>query len=678
MIKVRFYNKKLIFLVVLLSFASAVARAQHDDGDDDPCEQKMEKSVEREFKKARELQKAGKKTEAHDIYADILATYPDLLEVNYYCALIYYLPIEQNKFVITKPGDADKALEAFNRMYSICPYYKMQANLFAARLAYFMERFDEAVKFAKVLLDNPDLVKNMDNLDEAQVITEKSTFFGTVLKNPVPFEPHPVPGISTPDDEYLGILSPDEEEFYFTRRKTVNTGGYFGGDKEDREFFSMSKKGASGQFAEGMALPEPFNKGTTNEGSPTLNLTNDLLIFSKMTIASVNGYNYPNYDLYISQRIDDEWSMPANLGKNINRPDSWESQPSLSSDGKILFFASDRPGGYGGSDIWFAERNNDGTWHAPTNLGPAINTKGNERSPFLHTDSKTLYFSSSGHPGLGGLDIFYSKYDDAKGWGKAVNIGYPINSEKDEVDFFVSINGQMAYFSSNNLESKDWNIYQFNLYEAARPRDMILVKGEVQSDDGDLTDAIVEIRDTARKVLATTKVNENTGKYAIATEIDKTRLQDLIVNVRQAGHSFDTKLIEATQLQDGVITKNAEVKTVEVGKVYDLHDIHFATNSYTLTRQSIYIIEMFMEFLDANPTVRIEIQGHTDDIGDDNANLILSDNRAKAVYNYVITHGISANRLRYKGYGESAPVADNATPEGRAKNRRTVFLIYAK
>ena len=670
--------QKVLLLTVLLWLTATVAWAQQEEDTDDPCVQKMEKSVERDFKKARDLQKTGKKWEAADIYTDIIATHPNLLEVNYYYAIIYYLPIEQNRFSITKPSDAEKALEAFNRIYDVCPYYKTQANLYAARLAYFMERFDEATKFAKVLLENPDLVKNMNDLDEAQMIVDKSAFFGTILKNPVPFEPRPVLGISTPDDEYLATLSPDGEEFYFTRRKTVNTGGYFGGEKEEREFFSMSKKGANGQFAAGSALPDPFNKGTTNEGSPTMNLTNDLLIFSKMTMASVNGSNYPNYDLYMSQFIDGEWTTPVNLGKNINRPDSWESQPSLSSDGKVLFFASDRPGGYGGSDIWFSERNSDGSWRMPVNLGPAINTKGNERSPFLHTDSKTLYFSSSGHSGLGGLDIFYSKYDEAKGWGKAVNIGYPINSEKDEVDFFVSMNGKMAYFSSNNLESKDWNIYQFELYEKARPRDMILVKGEVKSDDGDLTDAIVEIRDTARKVLATTKVNETTGKYALAAEIDKKNPQDLIVNVRQSGHSFDTKLIETAQQEEGVITKNAEVKTVEVGKTYDLHDIHFPTNSYALTRQSIYIIEMLMEFLNENPRIKVEIQGHTDNVGDDNANLILSDNRAKAVYDYMVAHGISAARLRYKGYGENAPVASNTTPEGRAKNRRTIFLIYEK
>ncbi|MDR2868236.1 MAG: OmpA family protein, partial [Bacteroidales bacterium] len=506
---------------------------------------------------------------------------------------------------------------------------------------------------------------------------------GTILKNPVPFNPIQLPGISTDADEYLATISPDGSEFYFTRRQEVSSGTYFGGEKEDREFFSMSKKNASDQFGKGEPLPYPFNQGNSNEGSPTINITNDLLIFAKRTAtnrANVDGSDgsYPNYDLYMSQLIDGEWTNPRSLSSNINRPNSWESQPSLSSDGKILFFASDRNGGYGGSDIWFSERNNDGTWRNPVNAGPAINTPGNERSPFIHTDSKTLYFSSSGHQGLGGLDIFYSKYDDKKGWQKAVNIGYPINSEKDEVDFFVSLNGENAYFSSNNVDSKDWNIYTFTLYEEARPRNMIIIKGNVQSDDGDLVGAVVEIRDTALKILATAPVNEISGNYAVATEVNKDKPQDLIVNVKKESHSFDTKLVTIENQKESVIKKDAEVKKVELNQTYDLHDIYFPTNSYQLNAQSIFIINMFLQFLEENPTIKVEIQGHTDDVGDDKANLILSENRAKAVYEYIISKQINSNRLRYKGYGESAPIAPNTTAEGRAKNRRTVFLIYGK
>ena len=327
---------------------------------------------------------------------------------------------------------------------------------------------------------------------------------------------------------------------------------------------------------------------------------------------------------------------------------------------------------------WYSQRNSDGTWRKPVNLGPTINTPENERSPFLHTDSKTLYFSSSGHDGMGGQDIFYSKLDEKNRWTAPTNIGYPINSENDEVDFFVSLDGKTGYFSSNNIDNQDWNIYEFELYEAARPHVMMIVKGKVTADDGDLEGATVEIRDTSTKVIATGIVSANTGNYAVATEVKKDDPQPIIVTVKKEGHSYDSQVITPEQMQENIVTKDAEVKAIEPGKVCDLRDIYYETNSYTLTHASRVVLALFIEFLKDNPTVKVEIQGHTDNIGNDDANQKLSEQRAKAVYDYVIGKGIPTNRLRYKGYGESQPIADNNTAAGRAKNRRTVFLIYEK
>lgn len=644
--------------------------------EDDPCVQQPDKNFSKEFKKARNLHNSGKKSEAYQIYESLLEEYPDNLELNYYYGLGYYLPIQQNGFVMKNHNQALKALEAFNRIYNVCPYYKIQHNLYAAQLAYFMEKFADAVRFAKVITENPDMVPQLDQVEEAEIIIRKSEFYAEVLENPVPFDPKPVEGISTAYDEYLAALSPDGARFYFTRRQPYqNSNRFFTEEKEDREFFSMSEKKVNGKFDVGAPLPPPFNS-SSNEGSPTINLTNDLLIFSKMTMTTINGHQYPNYDLYYTEYIDGEWTEPKSLGSNVNRKDSWESQPSLSSDGKILFFASDRPGGYGGSDIWFTERHSDGSWQKPVNLGPVINTGGNERSPFLHTDSKTLYFSSSGHPGLGGLDIFYSKLDEKKGWQRPVNIGHPINTENDDLDFFVSLDGKTAYFSSNNIETEDWNIYQFDLYEKARPRNMVIVKGQIENEENDYKDAVVEIRDTASNILARAEVNQYSGKYAIATEMDEKKPADIIVNVRKEGHAFDTKLIKTEEIVDNVVTSDAEVKKIEVGKTYHLHDIYFGTNLYSLTSQSRYLIDLFIEFLKENPGVKVEIQGHTDNTGNQAYNQLLSERRAKSVYDYVLSRNINADRLRYKGYGQNEPVANNDTPEGRSKNRRTVFLIY--
>ncbi|MDR2978969.1 MAG: OmpA family protein [Bacteroidales bacterium] len=670
-------NKIIIF--IFLFTMSLCVNAQEGE---DPCAQIVDKKYEKEFKKARALQNKGDRSEARKIYSEILDEFPEYLEANYYYAMSYYYPIWNNGMVIDNKAYAQRALDAFNRIHAVCPTFKIVHNLYAARLAYGMENFPEAVKFANTLLQNPDESK-LEDLDEAEVLMRAAKFYDNVLNHPVPFDPIPVYGISSKHDEYLATISPDGEQFYFTRRMPYSDPNSYFGNKDSREFFSISVRGKDGRFGAGAALPHPFNQ-SDNEGSPAINATNDYLIFSKMTPYKTEGRVYPNYDLYYSEHINGEWTEPQSLGQKVNLPDYYESQPSLSSDGSTLFFVSDRPGGYGKDpqhttlDIWFSTRNVNGEWDMPVNLGPIINTSGNEKSPFLHTDSRTLYFSSDAHQGLGGFDIFYAKLDDKSRWIKPENIGHPINTEFDEVDFFVSLDGKTAYFSSNNLESNDWNIYQFELYEKARPRNMILIKGEVTSDDGDLTGAVVEIRDTASKVIATSKVNEYSGKYAIAAEVTEDKPVEIIVNVKKPGHSFDTKLITVEHLINGVAQSDAEVKRVEKDKIYDLHDIHFATNRYDLSANSMRIIDLFIEFLTENPTVKAEIQGHTDNIGDDKANQVLSEKRAQSVYDYVVSKGISALRLRYKGYGEYSPIAGNDTAESRAKNRRTVFLIYEK
>ena len=670
-------NRFSLIMFVLCFALSYASYAQ----DDDPCKQTMDKNSEKVFKKAREFHKSGKKEDAYELYEEILSDHPEYLEVNYYYALGYYLPLKDNQFYSKKndKSDVKKALAAFNRMFEVCPYYRPYCNLYAAQIAYFNEYYPEAVKFAGVIVDNPDLfpdAKDADKITEAQMILRKARFYDNILNHPVPFDPKPVPNISTKADEYLGTLSPDGQLFYFTRRKRVSDGNPFGGEMVLREFFSRSEK-KGGHFGEGDMLPAPFNNAE-GEGSPTINLTNDLLIFTQRHTVKLSGGNYPNYDLYYSEFDGYEWSEPKPLPGKINRSDTWESQPSLSSDGKLLFFASDRPGGYGGSDIWYATRKSDGTWNDPVNMGPTINTPRNERSPFLHTDSKTLYFSSNGHDGLGGQDIFYSKMDSKRRWSEPVNIGSPINTENDEVDFFVSLDGKTGYFSSNNYGDKDWNIYEFELYEEARPHTMVIVKGKVTVDEGDLENAVVEIRDTNANVISTGIVSAAQGKYAVAAEVNHDNPQPLIVNVKKEGYSFDTQIIKPEEITEEIIEKDAEVKAVETGKVCDLRDIYYETNDYSLTQESKMLLALFIEFLKENPTVKVEIQGHTDNIGRDDDNLLLSENRAKSVYDYVVTQGIPANRLRYKGYGESNPIASNNTEEGRAKNRRTVFLIYEK
>ncbi|MGI5821008.1 MAG: OmpA family protein [Bacteroidales bacterium] len=687
-----------LFCFLLFVFITPSLSAQ-EDPEGDPCEQKLDKKVQKQIKKAKDLMTKGNtQRQGLEIYRELMEEDPTILEVNYRYALFFYsnlARVEFNQPVDHK--DFKEALSAFKRLYDVCPHYKPMANLFAARVAFFSGHYDDAIIFAKEVVDNPDLFSNDAHLDEAKFILRKSKFNKEIFDQPRAFDPQPVAHISTQHDEYLASITADGEMIYFTRRMPIDkkSSPFAGSVKEDQEFFSCAKRRADGTFNVGEPLPWPFND-SKGEGSPTLNLTNDILIFARLTDGNIGGTYYPNWDLYISYLIDGEWTEPANMGPNINNPDSWESQPSLSSDGKTLYFASDRRGGYGGSDIWRAERNADGSWNKAKNLGPVINTKGNERSPFLHSDSKTLYFSSDGvavevdetgrtskrvdvpglHLGIGGQDVFYSKMDPNTGeWTKPINLGYPINTPLNEVDFFVSLDGTTAYFSSNNMESQDWNVYQFELYEEARPKSVVLIKGEVESDVDDYSDITVEIRDTSLNVVASTTVNENTKKYAVVTEIDTYDPKPIIVNVKKEGFAFDTRVVVPDLPKGRVIKTEAEVKKVEVGKSFDLRDIYFATNSYQLVEQSKKLIILFAEFLKENPTIKVELEGHTDNVGRDKDNQILSENRARAVYQFLIAQGIDAARLSYKGYGASRPIAPNTTEEGKAKNRRTVFIV---
>ncbi|MCK9339221.1 MAG: hypothetical protein M0P38_04440, partial [Bacteroidales bacterium] len=249
--------------------------------EEDPCQQVYNKQVEKEFNKARELHKSGKKSEANAIYREILDEYPEHLEANYYLALSYYLPIELNEFYIERKEDVKEIIAAADRMYAVCPYYKIKIHLFTARVAYLTEDFATAIKHANVLIENPDLVKEMSDLEEAEMIVKKSHFFDQLLNNPVPFDPKPIEGISTDKDEYLATISPDAEFFYFTRRQSVQKSGPFGSETVEKEFFSYSQQDRTGNYGTGIPLPYPFNE-SEGEGSPTINLANDLLIFAKM------------------------------------------------------------------------------------------------------------------------------------------------------------------------------------------------------------------------------------------------------------------------------------------------------------------------------------------------------------------------------------------------------------
>ncbi|MEC8832081.1 MAG: OmpA family protein, partial [Bacteroidota bacterium] len=353
----------------------------------------------------------------------------------------------------------------------------------------------------------------------------------------------------------------------------------------------------------------------------------------------------------------------------------------VTSDNKTIYFTSNRKGGTGGLDIYKTEKDTAGKWGPPVNLGEVINTTGNEKSPFIHPDKQTLYFSSDGHRGLGGYDIFISrmKKNKDKGsrekgikWVKPVNIGYPINGEDDDLGFFVSTDGKTGYFSSTNTSEKyrsfgGWDLYHFSLYEGARPEKVLFLKGDLKGEDGKpIENAKMELTNVRTKEVTEVEVDAKMGKYATVITLEEE--DDYIMNVTKENYAFTSKYISSKEAVEKVeegkqtLDFDLEIKEVVVDEPYMIDNIQFASNSSSvLTVESMLILDGFTKYLITNNEMEVAIYGHTDAVGSDNDNLSLSENRARSVKDYLVLSGISTSRLAFKGFGESRPVATNDT-----------------
>jgi outer membrane protein OmpA-like peptidoglycan-associated protein/tetratricopeptide (TPR) repeat protein len=573
------------------------------------------------------------------------------------------------------------------QLITLCPDYNAEAYFLLARIAYGKEDFSTAIPHLEKFLSDVDKIRSDRDYDNAVVMLEQAKFLREIRGETRPFNPQKVKDISTDDDEYLAIISPDGELAFFTRRTKAQPGmGAISWTEKYKEEFMMATR-VNGHFDRGEAMPAPFNL-MGNEGGATITARNDELYFTICSNIKIDNIVYNNCDIYYTRNVYDQWNPLEKLDINgISLENTWESQPSISSDGKTLYFASDRPGGYGGTDIWVVEKDANNEWGSPRNLGPRINTPGNEKTPFIHTDSQTLYFSSSdwvdekdslhlGHKGLGGYDIFYTRYSNAI-WSKPVNIGYPINSEADDLSFFVSTDGTTGYFASNKIEGAGgYDLFGFDLYHEARPQKVLFVKGEVKDEnDIPVPDTKIELKNTITEEIINVEVDAITARYVAIAVFEA----DFVLTVKKPDHIYQSRFIDKDSATfNAPVEINFEIEKVETGKSYQLHDIYFATNSAQLSAKSLFILNEFIDFLKDNNSIRVDIHGHTDDVGDDTFNMDLSKRRAQAVYDYLVSKGIPSRRLSYKGFGKTRPVADNSTEEGRAKNRRTEFVISGR
>ena len=501
----------------------------------------------------------------------------------------------------------------------------------------------------------------------------KSCDFGiNSMAHPVPFKPVNLgDSINSPYDDYMNAVTADEQELFLTR-KLPRTHHAANESTEFNEDFYKSVKTDS-VWRKAVNLGQPINT-EENEGALCISPDGKYIFFA----ACNRPDSYGSCDLYWSRKTGEEWSNPENMGPVVNS-NAWDSQPSFSSDGKTLYFASKREGGKGSSDIWKTILQPDGSWSVPENLGDSINTRFEEMAPFIHPDNRTLYFASRGHQGMGGFDLFVSRMDANGNWTSPVDLAYPINTYADEINLVVNAKGDVAYISSDKLGGKGgMDIYSFKLYKEAQPVMATYFKGIVfDKETKHRLEAKFELIDLATgKVVSSSSSDPLTGEFLLALPTEK----NYGLNVSKPGYLFYSDhfelLCESSKTKPFIY--NVPLQPIRVGETVILKNIFFDTDKYDLKEESRGELARLTQLLKSNPQIHIEISGHTDNHGSADHNLVLSRNRAKAVYNYLIMNEISKERLSYDGFGMTRPIDTNDTEQGRANNRRTEFSVVAK
>jgi outer membrane protein OmpA-like peptidoglycan-associated protein/tetratricopeptide (TPR) repeat protein len=624
-----------------------------------------------------------------DVFRKSLEADPECIECLFGKARAEYgLAMEQNT-------GYDRAYSDFIEVITSCPNYHADAYYYSGIIAYANQDFENAQRYFEGFLtfDKEAGKTSRDHEakegDIASVLPEVR-FYNDFYSNPVEYNPRRLANINTEAGEYLPMLSPDNQLIFFTRKSKEKAKGDLYA-KEVERFMMAGQIDKTNEYDNAESLPPPFNVGD-NYGGVTLSLDNREMF---ITVCKPVSSSYKNCDLYVSRyeretndagKVLYNWTGLENLGENVNTSDGWEAQPTLSADGNTLYFATIRESttpdkdGNPTIDIFYTERSSIGEWSKAKPIGSAINTDGNDKSPVLHADSRTMYFSSNGHLGAGGYDIFYSKQGSDGTWTKPKNIGYPVNSPQDEHGLVVSTDGKIALFASSNVASaKGLDIYAFDVPKEARPEKVLILKGDVKNSDGELvTDAKIEIKYAETKEVKEVEVDDMDGTYAAVINLKK--YEDVVVSVKSDTEdlAFNTRVFTLADTAETVRDLEMKVEKLVSGKTYRMNDIRFATGSSEIDEASKSVLNEFADYLNENPTYQVDIFGHTDDVGDAAANLALSTDRAFEVFGYLQEEGVNPDKMNFKGFGESKPLVQNNSENDRALNRRTEFKIVKR
>lgn len=569
----------------------------------------------------------------------------------------------------------DKAIEAYKESLRFLPDFFPNTYYTLGNLYFGQEKYADAKSYYEKYLTYQKASAGLKY--EAQLKLKSCIFADSAMKHPVTFQPVNMgDAINSTDEEYFPAITADGNTFLFTRRnKTLNE---YGRKSEQEDFYISQRAGNNWS----VAIPLNEVNSTGNEGAPALSSDGRYLFYT--ACMELDGYpgkrtGKGSCDIFLSRKDGTRWGLSRNLEEPVNTG-SWESQPSFSSDGRTLYFVRriKNENGHTHSDILVTHIGDNGQWSVPVSAGDKINTSESEMSVFIHPDDQTLYFSSNGHPGMGGLDIFYSRRQKDGTWGEPVNIGYPINTSGDENSILVSPFGEVAYFASNRSDSKGGlDIYQFNLPPMTRPQAITYMKGKVMdANSKQLLAANFELIDLATGVRIISSASDPvTGEFLIALPSGKS----YALNVSRKDYLFYSDNFMMTDPKSAAepFLKDVLMHPMKAGESIVLKNIFFATDSFALKEASKIELGKLLHFMKANPGLKIEIGGHTDNVGDKKYNQLLSEKRARSVFDYLVSDGILASRLLFKGYGDSKPVADNNSEKGRAQNRRTEFTVVS-
>lgn len=549
------------------------------------------------------------------------------------------------------------------------PLFFPNARFHLAEVQFAQGKYDAAESNYRAFLDLREAAPTLQG--RAQLGLESCAFARQATASPWPFDPKNLgTGVNGSGPEYYPCITADDQTIMFTRVIQAENG--------PQEDFYVSRRTNDGSW--GNATRVPIINTPLNEGAGTLSPDGRFLIFTACEYMGDYGpgrKGMGSCDLFISRRIGEKWTAPQNLGAPVNSR-NWESQPSLGSDGRTLYFirGSNTAEGTRVQDIYTSTLQDDGSWSKPERLPDAVNSTSVEESVQIHPDGSTLYFSSNGHPGMGGLDIFVSRKQPDGSWTKAANLGYPINTSGDENSLLVNAVGDIAYFGSDRKGGLgDLDLYSFALPGPLRPNAVSYIRGKVTDKTSSApVEADVELFDLATGKLVTGAYSDpKTGEFLVCLPAGK----DYALNASAEGYLFFSENYSIAK--EGSATKPIELQVplspLGTGQTIALRNIFFNTASAALLPESNAELLKLQRLLETNLTLKVEVGGHTDNAGDDASNQKLSDARANAVRDHLIAAGIEAARITAKGYGETKPVADNTTEQGRAQNRRTEITV---